>query len=637
MTARISNIEILQEAARILRNESQDKTARALDVFSKAAEEARNDVYGKLFEKKKFQHVYFGCGKDAFLGRNGLNSTDEEKLLAVECYLTQAVAKLHFGRAADLSDIHFLLGDVLRLCMQPDPAEGWALFDRLPLAIRQGVYKELYQLLPFERDYWGCAEDAFHDRNGQASSMEQKILAVQCCLLRSISDALGSGGDHSLCLKLLEAIPDKFKEGIYSELEEILLYAGLKDASGKAALFSIGDERVLQNDKAQAIGSYLLIFQGMMKHLYHEERLSALETKHLEKMIGLIREEELRASRRLPSPQPVEQPSSPQLLPPEPVEEPRAALIAGDLERLMASEPIAEVEEGGAPLFEEEISPLAIPFGSRSVHSNIFISGYSNYQFGQLKIGDQLFFPVTGRTQGFSRQLLVSCGSSPKRELLFLDPYNSPSLAKHFEEFRKTVSSAMSTLEILTLLKQYVFDKVFFDHESNLTQRVEDFASGFPDTVVHSDYPGRRIPMISIDVFTSKGLGVCRHHALVICYFLDRLLSEEEPVLEGTVQHMRSVIPKVSGAHIWAVFTPKFKVKESSPGGWMTRFLELFRPKRASAPAERFHIDSFWNVLINFADLHHRLRLRELYGDAVIDEEVLRTASAAKMNGQPEA
>ncbi len=53
-------------------------------------------------------------------------------------------------------------------------------FSRMPEKDREKIYAELYEILiPFSKDYPGWAEQAFHDRDDQASSPQQKAQAIR--------------------------------------------------------------------------------------------------------------------------------------------------------------------------------------------------------------------------------------------------------------------------------------------------------------------------------------------------------------------------------------------------------------------------------------------------------------------------
>jgi hypothetical protein len=52
-------------------------------------------------------------------------------------------------------------------------------FSRMPKTAKNAIYGKLYEICkPFANDYWGCAEDAFYDQNGQSSTPFQKAQAI---------------------------------------------------------------------------------------------------------------------------------------------------------------------------------------------------------------------------------------------------------------------------------------------------------------------------------------------------------------------------------------------------------------------------------------------------------------------------
>jgi hypothetical protein len=120
--------------------------------------------------------------------------------------------------------------------------------------------------------------------------------------------------------------------------------------------------------------------------------------------------------------------------------------------------------------------------------------------------------------------------------------------------------------------------------------------------------------MISIDDFIKANLGVCRHHALVTVYLLDRLLTETNPLIEGTVQHIRGNLDgSIRGGHIWTTFIPKHT---------------------SGASLEKWHLDTYWDRLVNFADDEALKKLKRDYGIEMMDDQIRRTHKAAEKNCQ---
>ncbi len=65
-------------------------------------------------------------------------------------------------------------------CEDPSIAkDAMDRFDRMSPKAKNAIYGELYQIMdPFENNYDGCAEHAFHNQNGQSSTPEQRAEAI---------------------------------------------------------------------------------------------------------------------------------------------------------------------------------------------------------------------------------------------------------------------------------------------------------------------------------------------------------------------------------------------------------------------------------------------------------------------------
>lgn len=115
--------------------------------------------------------------------------------------------------------------------------------------------------------------------------------------------------------------------------------------------------------------------------------------------------------------------------------------------------------------------------------------------------------------------------------------------------------------------------------------------------------------VIPIDKFIESGLGVCRHHAMVASYFLDRLTKEPQgaPLLEGVVQHMRDNVAQ-GGGHVWVTYLSK---KEDR---------------------KRWHVDTLWKELADFSQPEGIERLQRLYGAEAIGNQILKTNGVVKQN-----
>lgn len=543
---------------------------KALSLFSKLPQEEKNAVYMELFRTKEFSEPYWGCAEEAFHNRNGNSATVEQKAQAIKNHLVQRLIP------------YFSANDPSRM----------ALFSQLPQEIQNSIYGELYLIVPFYSSYWGCAEDAFHDRNGQRSSVQQKLQAFQAYLQRSlIPDARRSFHIQALEAQCPFLDKDYYNEPILKRGEYLIRRSRnyTRENPTYAVICVLGDHT--NNDH------FLVKFDPDTGDMLCRGKKYVLLDNLLKDLVGEL-----------------EQPAQPALPPPVLKPKPSEALPSPIEKKAgpVATEPLLDARE---LLFEQQEAEelFAEGIGLRTKLSKNFITGLDCYRSDKLKIGNQFYAPISGGTQQFSSRPVASCGSSSSREIILLDPANSPRLNAHFTKLRSKLKPGMSTEKVLEALKEYVRKEIFPNgSESEISVMVEK-ARQTHQTTKHKDN-NIPIPLIPIDHFIEKKIGVCRHHALVTAYMLDRLLTEKNPLIEGTVQHMRGNTH--IGAHVWVTFIPKKK----SFFSW----------------SEKYHLDTLWDVLINFASQSKIDMLSLMYGKEMINDQIKRTNNAAKINGQPE-
>lgn len=159
---------------------------------------------------------------------------------------------------------------------------------------------------------------------------------------------------------------------------------------------------------------------------------------------------------------------------------------------------------------------------------------------------------VSSATTQFADNLLplVSCGASKSREFVLFDPKNSPILQRRYRKLFKILDahiqqtkSRLSPEDLLSLTMSYMKSSVF-PSSRHLDSKMKKLL----DTAKRDDDAQQYLP---IDLFLDKKLGVCRHHALVAAYFLDRFIQHhpEKCTFIGKVQVMRDDIK--GGAHAW--------------------------------------------------------------------------------------
>jgi hypothetical protein len=143
-------------------------------------------------------------------------------------------------------------------CFQSaDSSKAMTIFSsNVPKEIRDGVYGELYPLKHFHRDYFGCAEHAFHNQNGQMASLEKKAQAIYNYFLRCLID-LFKKNDPKAAMVLFSKLPEEVRNSIYCELFHIVRFATPYFGCGEHAFHDLHDQHSTSDQKVKAIETYL--------------------------------------------------------------------------------------------------------------------------------------------------------------------------------------------------------------------------------------------------------------------------------------------------------------------------------------------------------------------------------------------
>ncbi len=160
------------------------------------------------------------------------------------------------------------------------------------------------------------------------------------------------------------------------------------------------------------------------------------------------------------------------------------------------------------------------------------------------------------------------------REVIFVDPENSPILDTVYKDLKKRLSSEYTEKEILQIISLYIREEIFDLNKCNpasLTLLIQEL------------HPEEDEPEISLDAFLQEKTGLCRHVALVTTYLVDRLVKDEW--LEGETFFIRENLP--DQRHAWTLFI-------SEEGAW--------------------HLDALWGVLENGKSDAGFFRLSKKYG-----------------------
>ncbi|MBS0650559.1 MAG: hypothetical protein JSR93_05300 [Verrucomicrobia bacterium] len=124
------------------------------------------------------------------------------------------------------------------------------------------------------------------------------------------------------------------------------------------------------------------------------------------------------------------------------------------------------------PTFNEFLHPdFGQGEGLRSICMRNFMEGFKrNFHRGplheaQLKVDEVIYTPATGGLLSLSQKPVVSCGSSSGREVIVLNPKNSPLLNAHYNHivaYLKSQAGHPSEKEILTYVKDYIRNYMLF-------------------------------------------------------------------------------------------------------------------------------------------------------------------------------
>ena len=155
------------------------------------------------------------------------------------------------------------------------------------------------------------------------------------------------------------------------------------------------------------------------------------------------------------------------------------------------------------------------------------------------------FRVLTGFTEYFTVQPLISIGSSPlTREIISLDPENSPLLQQKYDQF-----SGASFEELVAYIRARIF------HIKTSERLMDAFIFEWIERHTPEDFTltsdNRYLPVIPLDDFIRSGVGVCRHSALTAAYFINRLIQDGRlPPGRSAMSATRSNLGAMPGSSI---------------------------------------------------------------------------------------
>ena len=148
--------------------------------FQNFSETRKAAIYEALYWIQGIRPSYYGIGEDAFHGRKKQSSTTYEKISALFYVLCRKAGAGTYSR-----DHLFCSGSE-----NSKTSSFEEHFSLVPDSSKSEIYKHLYEIQKPSNSYWGIGEDAFHDRNGQSSTIAEKLEALRRHLHEAEIEAL---------------------------------------------------------------------------------------------------------------------------------------------------------------------------------------------------------------------------------------------------------------------------------------------------------------------------------------------------------------------------------------------------------------------------------------------------------------
>ncbi|MES2122468.1 MAG: hypothetical protein V4492_06795 [Chlamydiota bacterium] len=190
--------------------------------------------------------------------------------------------------------------------------------------------------------------------------------------------------------------------------------------------------------------------------------------------------------------------------------------------------------------------------GRRSILMYRRLDPWPQFENGGLVFKGSGYALLSRNLDHLSQICVASCGGNYGREIFTFDPNRDLLIHAVYDRLKEKVEAlALPTEgEILRLICKWMGQEVFPSREIEKVTRAQhtgDFIYGYRSNGHHFD----ATLVVSIDRFIEKRVGVCRHHAFVTLYLLDRLCRDQ--ILRGTAFQMRHALPP-RRIHSWVVF-----------------------------------------------------------------------------------
>jgi hypothetical protein len=233
-----------------------------------------------------------------------------------------------------------------------------------------------------------------------------------------------------------------------------------------------------------------------------------------------------------------------------------------------------------------------------------------SHDFKTIKLNKKDYLVLTRQVSEFTKKPIAYLGSMPTlREVIILDP-QSPKMI----ELKNELYDVLKTLpkENGVIAYQVAFPKVveflrakLFNPDfppSKLEAKTDQFIENWEHTEKgqHAkgfvDLAGELTQdVIPLEEFIEHKLGICRHHALALCFLVDSMI-QDKLIDQGKIRLTRDNVPTANnrmGGHSWTTFV-------------------------SSDFSSIWHIDSLWNLVLDLKQIQNRLYLNQQYSKEAI-------------------
>lgn len=191
-------------------------------------------------------------------------------------------------------------------------------------------------------------------------------------------------------------------------------------------------------------------------------------------------------------------------------------------------------------------APVRLRRRTEVMHERLNSGNKNHNNLTHLEINQVSYRILDGTVTDFNSEKLISIGAYD-RELIVLDP-SSIYLKTKYKQLVKLIGKKTDTQIVLDQTIEFIRKQFNMDLQ-NKSAEVDKLCSNPQNKLaIH-----QQSPVISLNIFLTHHIGVCRHHGLIICYLLHRLILDEK-LPAGHVYLHRINLEKA--AHVWAIYKP---------------------------------------------------------------------------------